>query len=99
MDYSALHKGYKCPHLPTQRLYVSRHVKFNKNYFFFAHITPISSPPTIPPCSTPLTILPLHPPATQQPISPPTMSHCPTNHNLPSPVQTPIPVHSMIIRS
>jgi hypothetical protein len=43
MDYSALHKGYKCPHLPTQRLYVSRHVKFNKKYFFLP-ILPLSPP-------------------------------------------------------
>jgi hypothetical protein len=35
MGYSALHKGYKCLHIPTQRLYISRYVQFNDFFSFF----------------------------------------------------------------
>jgi hypothetical protein len=51
MGYSQLHKGYRCLHIPTQRIYLSRHVIFEEDTFPFQ---PSSS-------SQPLTILPLQP--------------------------------------
>uniref|UniRef100_A0A2N9HBX8 Reverse transcriptase Ty1/copia-type domain-containing protein n=1 Tax=Fagus sylvatica TaxID=28930 RepID=A0A2N9HBX8_FAGSY len=47
LGYSLLHKGYKCLHLPSGRLYISRDVIFVENKF------PFSSPP-IPAASTSL---------------------------------------------
>jgi hypothetical protein len=41
--YSSLHKGYKCYHLPTQRLYIFRHAQFVENSFPFSKISPHSS--------------------------------------------------------
>jgi hypothetical protein len=36
MEYSSLHKGYCCLHLPTNKTYVSRHVIFNESVYPFA---------------------------------------------------------------
>jgi hypothetical protein len=36
LGYSPLHKGYKCLHLPTGRVYISRDVIFNESSFPFA---------------------------------------------------------------
>ncbi|CAN1131585.1 Retrovirus-related Pol polyprotein from transposon RE2 [Linum perenne] len=35
MGYSRLHKGYRCLHIPTGRIYVSRHVLFDETIFPF----------------------------------------------------------------
>jgi hypothetical protein len=35
IGYSSLHKGYKCYHIPTQRMYIFRHVTFNEIFFSF----------------------------------------------------------------
>jgi Reverse transcriptase (RNA-dependent DNA polymerase)/gag-polypeptide of LTR copia-type/GAG-pre-integrase domain len=99
MGYSALHKGYKCLHLPTQRLYISRHVKFNEIYFPFAHITPNSSTLSGSHNSTPLTILPFYPLPSPSPLSPLTESSAPSTHHSPTAVQTSLPAHSMVTRS
>jgi histone deacetylase 1/2 len=47
LGYSALHKGYKCLHVPNNRVYISRDVIFDKNLFPFSNM-PLSSsaPPT-----------------------------------------------------
>uniref|UniRef100_A0A2N9E6L3 Integrase catalytic domain-containing protein n=1 Tax=Fagus sylvatica TaxID=28930 RepID=A0A2N9E6L3_FAGSY len=44
LGYSLLHKGYKCLHLPSGRLYISRDVIFEENNFPFQKSSP-SSPP------------------------------------------------------
>jgi histone deacetylase 1/2 len=36
LGYSSLHKGYKCLHIPTNRLYISRDVVFDEASFPFA---------------------------------------------------------------
>ncbi|KAJ1698573.1 hypothetical protein LUZ63_007085 [Rhynchospora breviuscula] len=58
MGYSTMHKGYRCLHLPTKRLCISRNVIFNETDFPFRNMASISQQT---PCSfTPhtLTILP-----------------------------------------
>lgn len=35
LGYSSLHGGYKCLHLPTNRLNISRYIVFNKDLFPF----------------------------------------------------------------
>jgi histone deacetylase 1/2 len=46
LGYSALHKGYKCLHVPTNRVYISRDVVFDENLFPFSNM-PLS--PFVPP--------------------------------------------------
>jgi hypothetical protein len=47
LGYSALHKGYKCLHVLSNRVYISRDVIFDENLFPFSNM-PLSSsaPPT-----------------------------------------------------
>ena len=35
LGYSSLHKGYKCLHVPSNRVYISRDVIFDENVFPF----------------------------------------------------------------
>jgi histone deacetylase 1/2 len=42
LGYSSLHKGYKCLHLPTNRVYISRDVVFDEGVFPFSQL-PMSS--------------------------------------------------------
>ncbi|KAJ3705686.1 hypothetical protein LUZ61_009391 [Rhynchospora tenuis] len=58
MGYSALHKGYKCLHIPTQRLYISRHVKFIENKFPFANLASLTTPDSSPVVPATLTVIP-----------------------------------------
>lgn len=51
IGYSPSHKGYKCLHLPTGRIYISRHVVFDETTFPFASA---SSPS---PSSTPSQVI------------------------------------------
>lgn len=44
LGYSSMHKGYKCLHIPSNRVYISRDVVFDENMFPFA--------PPVPPVST-----------------------------------------------
>jgi len=43
LGYSKPHVGYKCLHIPTGRVYISRHVVFNEDKFPF-FLTPGSTP-------------------------------------------------------
>jgi hypothetical protein len=36
LGYSIMHQGYKCLHVPTNRVYISRDVVFDKKVFPFA---------------------------------------------------------------
>jgi histone deacetylase 1/2 len=38
LGYSSLHKGYKCLHVPTNRLYISRDVVFDEGVFPFSQL-------------------------------------------------------------
>jgi hypothetical protein len=40
--YSTTYKGYKCLHLPTNKIYISRHVLFDENYFPFKETSCLS---------------------------------------------------------
>lgn len=40
LGYSPLHKGYKCLHVPTNRVYISRDVVFDETVFPFSTLTP-----------------------------------------------------------
>jgi hypothetical protein len=56
IGYSPSHRGYKCLHLPTSRIYISRNVIFDESTFPFRLSSP--SPTPILQTSTPLSILP-----------------------------------------
>jgi histone deacetylase 1/2 len=45
LGYSSLHKGYKCLHIPTNKLYISRDVVFDENLFPFSELPSSSTPP------------------------------------------------------
>jgi histone deacetylase 1/2 len=47
MGYSYLHKGYKCLHIPTNRLYISRDVVFDESVFPFSQTSSDSTLPSI----------------------------------------------------
>ena len=46
LGYSSLHKGYKCLHVPSNRVYISRDVIFDENVFPFVDM---SNSHTLPP--------------------------------------------------
>jgi Reverse transcriptase (RNA-dependent DNA polymerase) len=58
MGYSQQHKGYRCLHLPTQKVFISRHVIFNETQFPFKNVSEPSLSPLQPLPSHSLTILP-----------------------------------------
>jgi Reverse transcriptase (RNA-dependent DNA polymerase)/GAG-pre-integrase domain len=66
LGYSQHHKGYRCLHLPTNKIYISRHVQFNELHFPFSTLQPtttISPDSDLPHTSSPaltttITILP-----------------------------------------
>jgi hypothetical protein len=45
LGYSPLHKGYKCLHVPSNRLYISRDVVFDELVFPFSNLPSSTSPP------------------------------------------------------
>jgi hypothetical protein len=74
LGYGKPHVGYKCLHILTGRIYISRHVVFNEGEFpfiFFFFITLVSTPSSNSPCV-------VHPPtlrlAPSPSIPPPTSS-------------------------
>jgi hypothetical protein len=38
IGYSSIYKGYKCVHLPTNRIYISKHVIFHEILILFFHL-------------------------------------------------------------
>ena len=55
LGYSSMHKGYKCLHVPSNRVYISRDVVFDETVFPFAsfstantHTPSMNSSPTLP---------------------------------------------------
>ncbi|KAJ3688843.1 hypothetical protein LUZ61_018007 [Rhynchospora tenuis] len=113
LGYSTLHKGYYCLHLPTDRIYVSRHVQFDEQTFPFKccpqspNLTTDTTGTT-----TTLTILPVQNPSTTNTHhpSPPVNANSETTLSVP---QTPahvaqqssippanvLPRHCMVTRS
>ena len=45
LGYATTQKGYRCLHLPSQKLYISRHVQFDETYFPFKNKSPSSTTP------------------------------------------------------
>jgi hypothetical protein len=83
ISYSKNHLGYKCLHLPSGKVYITRHVIFNETKFPFLTSTPnsSSSPSSIPnPVSVPI-LPPSHPTtncATSIPLKQPSPSPFPS---------------------
>jgi hypothetical protein len=46
MDYSSLHKGYKCLHFPSNRVFISRDVVLDEYVYPFANL-PVSHSPLV----------------------------------------------------
>jgi hypothetical protein len=44
LRYSTMHKRYYCLHLPSHRLYISRHVTFNETEFPFSIVSHPNTP-------------------------------------------------------
>jgi hypothetical protein len=93
LGYNTLHKGYKCLHLPTNHLYISRDVVFTEFQFPYpSDSSPTESPSPISrqPFSLPLLSSPLVPPI-PQPI---TESSSPASSSslLSAPLQSPTSV-------
>jgi len=92
LGYSLNHKGYRCLHVPSGRVYISRNVIFDETTFPFHHLpTATSSPSSLPqPISLPPSLsLPLNPPVpspsyppnpTSQSTSPSSNSSMPSSH-------------------
>jgi histone deacetylase 1/2 len=54
LGYSSLNKGYKCLHIPSNRIYISRDVVFDENVFPFS--SSASTPVDAPSASSPVSI-------------------------------------------
>ncbi|PKU61722.1 Pentatricopeptide repeat-containing protein [Dendrobium catenatum] len=85
LGYSPHHKGYRCFHLPTNKLYISRHVKFLEQQFTFSSTSPppIQSPRAYIPPSLLLPTSTLTTPANQPSLNTPTPSTTSSSPNLP----------------
>ncbi|KAJ4801076.1 hypothetical protein LUZ62_052322 [Rhynchospora pubera] len=63
LGYSPVYKGYKCLHIPTGRIYISRHVKFDDSDLPFTYLHTTTNDETQPyptPPQQPLSVIP-HP--------------------------------------
>jgi hypothetical protein len=47
LGYSTLHKGYKCLHVPSNRVYISRDVIFDETVFPFSNMPVSHTPPPV----------------------------------------------------
>ena len=99
LGYSSSHRGYKSLHVPSGRLYISRHVIFDKNLFPFAsnifspvvgqdalctHVPTSISPSPSHPSSSP--VVSHHPSHVSLPcVPPPPLVSSPHAHSPPSP--------------
>ncbi|KAJ4769263.1 hypothetical protein LUZ62_053520 [Rhynchospora pubera] len=115
LGYSSLHKGYYCLHLPTDRMYVSRHVKFVEQTFpFKCQQHQLQLPTNDTGVTTTLNILPVSRPSLVTPetetaaAAAPNQSSLATPSTIPQPTipQTPLPAthpsiprHAMVTRS
>jgi hypothetical protein len=99
IGYSKQNLGYKCLHLPFDRVYNARHVVFNENSFPFSTPTPTTT--SIVPITPSLISIPIihsltpqspascsNPPLLTFPNTPLTPSPSPTVNTLPSPSQS-----------
>ena len=90
MGYSLTQSAYMCLHLPTGRLYVSRHVQFVENQFPYAAHKSSPAPAVEPsqPSFSPPTLVPLDPTSLVQPTSLPPPSGSPHLQHQQAPLPT-----------
>jgi len=85
LGYSQKHKGYKCLHLESDRMYISRDVIFHEDRFPFSKVSSIPESPSV---SLPIVLPPslFPPPSTTiyPPASPPSFS-CSLSHSQSTP--------------
>jgi hypothetical protein len=91
LGYATKYKGYLCYHVPTMRMFVSRHVIFDEHQFPYSDLvsTPSNTPQSTPSC--PLSSCPVPIVNTENSIVstiPASPSHPSTTH---TPVHTPAP--------
>lgn len=88
LGYSLTQSAYLCLHLPTGRLYTSRHVQFIETQFpYVDQTTPQDTSELQPPVFAPPTQIPIPPPRVQ-PVS--STSPCPDPHQHVSHTTTPV---------
>lgn len=93
LRYSPLHKGYKCLHVPSHRVYISRDVQFDEFTFPFKNSIVCHSPPSQFHYSHLLSLSDIRVSTAAAPQSHPSMEHIDTPHHnqLPSGKNTPSP--------
>src|SRR3954465_1381603 len=90
LGYSMQHKGYRCLDRRTNRVYISRHVRFNEDHFPFTSSTASSAAPSswaFVPVLPPLLPLPISTP--QSPQALPTVTHPATSPSSPAAPSSP----------
>jgi hypothetical protein len=112
MGYVVSQKGYKCLHVPSNRVYVSRHVQFKKTIFPFKTLqsSPMISHSQVTSFIIPLSLLissptlqqfPLHAHHSNSPLPLPATSTAilATSLSPPQPILTLVPTHPMVTRT
>lgn len=54
LGYSSIHKGYKCLHVPSNRMYISRDVVFDETIFPFSNLPSVTPQPSSTSTSLPM---------------------------------------------
>jgi hypothetical protein len=98
LGYSPLHKGYKCLHIPTNRVYISRDVVFDEHVFPYATITP-QAPRLIAEHTLLPTLLPPTSTAGDQHVARTTAPAMPDASNLPSTSSPAVDHRSQVVGS
>ncbi|CAL1404046.1 unnamed protein product [Linum trigynum] len=100
LGYSKFHKGYRCLHIPTGRIYINRHVLFDESRFPFAELISPHSPTVSLPSPSPIILpsLPTIPPSatiprpTNSPSTQPTSPvYQPNTEPISPPLNQPVP--------
>ncbi|PKU85121.1 Retrovirus-related Pol polyprotein from transposon TNT 1-94 [Dendrobium catenatum] len=82
IGYSSQHKGYRCLHIPSKRVYISRHVKFVEHHFPFTDLKAKQPNITAHKTENPLLLVPISQLTSMHPQSS-TVSCPPQDHTIP----------------